>query len=42
MAFMGAAAFIALAKVLTVFFRRMAFMGAAAFIAFAMTKRGGR
>ena len=35
MAFMGAAAFIALARVFTSFFRRMAFMGAAAFIALA-------
>merc|ERR1719502_1538683 len=35
MAFMGAAAFIALASVFTSFFRRMAFMGAAAFIALA-------
>ena len=41
MAFMGAAAFIALARVFTSFFRRMAFMGAAAFIAFAMTMSGG-
>ena len=42
MAFMGAAAaFIALAKVFTSFFRFMAFMGAAAFIAFAMTRGGG-
>ena len=35
MAFIGAAAFIALAKVVTVFFLFMAFIGAAAFIALA-------